>query len=63
MNAKSWASFGWASLTTVIRATLVFTNVQVTVCPGGMSMFETGLPLLQDALVWNQPLTGASEIE
>ena len=34
---------------------LWFVNVQVTVSPAPMSMFDTGLPSLQVAPVWSQP--------
>ena len=44
------------SLTTTIWPRLRFVNVQVTVSPGATSMFDSGLPSSQVALVWSQPL-------
>ena len=55
MKEKSWASLGWASLTTTIWPRLRLVNVQVTVSPGATSMFDTGLPSSQVAEVWSQP--------
>ena len=38
-------------------------NVQVTVSPGATSMFETGLPSSQVALIWSQPVGTVSDSE
>src|SRR5207248_1842239 len=63
LNAKSCGSFGCASFTTVIDPRFWFVNVQVTVCAGRTSMFETALALLHGALWRSQPVTDASETE
>ena len=60
MKAKSWASFGWASLTIVMLPRFVFTNVQVICSPALSVMFVKGLPSLQLALVRSQPATVVS---
>ena len=41
----------------------MFTNVHVTVSPADTSMFEVGLPSLQVALTWLQPLAALSVTE
>ncbi len=55
LKAKSCGSFGRASFVTVMLASFVLTQVQVTVSPGATSMFDTGLPSLHVALVWSHP--------
>src|SRR3954471_25025745 len=63
LNAKSCASFGVESCTTTRRPRLRLANVQVTVSPEPTSMFDTGLPSLQVAAVWSQPVGTVSAAE
>jgi hypothetical protein len=41
----------------------LLTNVHVTLSPGLSAMFETGLPSLQVAEDWAQPLGNVSDTE
>ena len=63
VNAKSCASLGTEFFTITIVPRLAFVNVQVTVSPAAMSMFDTGLPSSQVALDWSQPLGTVSDSE
>ena len=65
VNAKSWTSSGWVSLTTTMRPAfwLRFENVQVTVSPGATSMLETGEPSEQDVWAASQPAGVVCETE
>src|ERR1700752_3387989 len=63
VKAKSCASLGVASAITMICPRLALENVHVTFSPALMLTLDTGLPSLQVADVWSQPLATASETE
>src|SRR5215213_1027196 len=63
VNAKSCASSGTESSTITILPRLRLAKVHVTVSPALTSMFDAGLPSLQVALVWSQPLGTVSSTE
>ena len=63
VNEKSCASFGCESFTIVSDPFSWLTKVHVTVSFGPTSMFDTGLPSLQVALVSPHPDGTVCEIE
>ena len=63
VKAKSCASLGTESFTTTIVPRLAFVNVHETCSPADTLMFEAGLPSLQTALDWSQPLGTVSATE